>query len=746
MFKTELIIELLDTEQPPLADVLDAITATSTPSGTIKEIDYLINLLRTAMQYQHLHDSAVYVYDCAIRPRVGDEKTSSGPVRSKISPPLAILSALSCEPIRQITPDPSDVVPGGKKGKQRTHWMNDVLINSMAYNPRHLENVIGHPYPPEIFEGKLKDQTPPLRGFINPALTETIEILQAFKDDPNCGKHTEISDKRLSGVIAKDLPPDLVSKYGTRPTSKHSLPPTYGPAVNSGRLTRIPRRYGYFSNAHYQETGARKSTGAKNVRGDSMKYFEGALKWLQAKEVRLKGRYALTRYVTVPTETDFTPVDIRHALLYETLRYAQLANTRPSDVQVDIERDASARGISPAVVDTVVDGLMRIMMAEDTETVLWRAVRLRREIGRQIRFITSEYSQLSIATASRLQLTQMLAKDIISDETKSFVPKRIAAAPLVDSVELSRRDKVKDGSSDPHQAERNKEQQQDKYAQAAQGFSYDPASGVLTRTDTGKAIVGRSENVRFKGDNLYKPALVRYCIKNQGLLPDDYRHLPAEELSIQLINPHLPLPGRLAFSNMKLEYQAPTESNQQQQPTTQGLIRAHEDLQAAMKVEYNRHTGEIQYRELHNGRKIPYRRQVSVKGHQISYDRLIIVCIALNLEMRTTLRDTVIPDDFSQHNAHLMRLKMLPHSGDDLPTPDRFVIEVDPKFEHYYQVTKGQKLTPLSDLRAFRYYNKSHDIANAKVRYEPYADSGTDLDAFEEYLKKRQSLSDCPLV
>lgn len=706
MFKTRTILELLGTEQPPLDDVLDAITS----GGSVKEIDYLINLLRTAMQYQHLHDTAVYVNDCAVIPQPDDESTSGGSVRNKIAPPMAILSALSCEPIRKITPEPFDEASGGKTGSQRTHWANNVLINSMAYDPRHLDNLISHPYTAEFF-----DLRPPLRGFTNPALTRTIEILQAFKDDPNCGAHALITAERLNGD------------------------PAPGPAVIDGRFTRVPRRYGYFSNEHFREPGARKTAGDKSVRGLSMTYFKGALAWLQKEEVRTNGRYALTRYLTVPTETDFTPVDIRYAFLYETLRYARLANARQSDVQVTGERHARAWGISPAVVDTVVVGLMRIMMAADTETVLWRAVQLRREIGRQVRFITTEQSQLNIATASRLQITQILVEDLILDEVKSFVPKRIAAAPLVDRVERSRRRVVTDRPSDPLQTERNKEQRQDKYTQAAHGFSYDPDSGVLTRTDTGKAIAGRSENVRFKGDNLYKLTLVRYCMVNQGLIPFEAAHLAPEELSIRLINPLLPLPGRLAFSNMTLGYQAPTVPNQQQ-PTTLGLIRAHEDNQAAMKVKYDRHTGELRYRELYNGRQLGTQLDITVDGYRISRNRVILLCLAQNYEMRETLRDTIIPDDFSPQNAHLMRLRMLPYSGDQMPTPDRFVIEVDPKFERYYHESKGQYLPRLADLQAFRPYS------NASASTEPYADGGTDLDAFEEYLKKRQELSDCPLV
>ena len=282
----------------------------------------------------------------------------------------------------------------------------------------------------------------------------------------------------------------------------------------------------------------------------------------------------------------------------------------------------------------------------------------------------------------------------------------------------------------------------DKYTAAANVITYDPATGILTRDESDEEITGVSINVRVNGKVLNKTTLVKYCIKNQGLLPDAYSHLPAEDIVMSLAMPDLPYPDRVKFDYISFSFRHNAAANQQQ-PTTLDLIRAYEDILAAEKVEYNRHTGELQYSELHKGRKIPYRRQVYVDGHRISYDHLIILCLAQNRKLCLSLPDTIKDIILTPANAHLMRLRMLPHSGDQLPTPDRFVIEVDPKFERYYQKSKGiygPSLPELDDLQAFRPYS------NAKVRYEPYADSGTDLDAFEEYLNTRQALRDCPLV
>ena len=667
MFKTKLIIDLMSKSDQCKADVVRAVTS----GGSIAEIDLLIDVLRTAMQYQHLHDTAVYVDDCAYY----NARFDATAAKTAVATPMAILSALYNEPPRKI-------------GRRWTHWANDVFISNTEYSPDHLNRAKPLPFA----RGTEKEYVPQQKGFDNKALKKTIEILKAFRDDPNTPMVVEINDVILNSA------------------------PDQGHAMRHINDARLVRQFKFF---------------------DDSNYFKRMDRFLRQEEVRLNLPDTITRCLP-DQEEDYQAVGINTALLYETLQYAPLVNTPKSDVQKHQHRRLSKTGLNMASMDATLRGLRRIMEAEDTETVLWRACQLRRELGSIAKYISTDESQLIIATEARRHIAIKLTELLIKPEIKEVVPARLVPTANLNAVERARRkETVKVRNS-----EKSVKNRIDKYTAAAKVITYNPATGILTRNESNEEITGVSINVRVNGKVLNKTTLVKYCIKNQGLLPDAFSHLPAEDIVMTLAMPDLPYPDRVKGDYISFSFRHNAAANQQQ-PTTLGLIRACEDIEAAKLVEYDINTGKIFYKELNDGREILYQRQVYVDGHRISYDHLIILCIAQNRKLCLSLPDTVKDIVLTPANAHLMRLRMLPHSGDHLPTPDRFVIEVDPKFERYYQVSKGlygPSLPELDDLQAFRPYS------NAKVRYEPYADSGTDLDAFEEFLKKRHALSDCPLV
>lgn len=684
MFQTKLIEALMTKRNQGKSEVIRAVTS----NGAIAEIDLLIDILRTAMQYQHLHDTAVYVdtctrynaeYDAKITAVSEKEKDEAAARAKAMATPMAILSALYNEPPRKI-------------GRRWTHWANDVFISNTEYDPRHLNRKKDLPFA----RGTDKYFVPKQKGFDNKALKKTIEILKAVKDDPKTPMAVEIDDVILNG--------DFVTA------------PEEGHAMRHINDTRLVRQFKYF---------------------DDSSYFERMDRFLRQEEVRLNRPDTVTRCLPNPEE-GYQGVRINTALLYETLQYARLVNTPKSDVQKHQHRRLSAHGLNMARMDTTLRGLRRIMEAEDTETVLWRACQLRRELGSTAMYISTDESQLTIATEARRHIAIKLTEQLINPEIKGMVPARLAPNVNLDAVERARRKetiKVRNSA-------KSIKNRMDKYTAAAKVITYNPATGVLTRDESDEEITGVSINVRVNGKVLNKTTLVKYCIKNQGLLPDAFSHLSAEDIVMTLAMPDLNYPDRVKGDNLSFSFRHNAAANQQQ-PTTLGLIRAYEDIEAAQLVRYDISTGKIFYKDLFNGREISYRRQVSVKGHQISYDLLIILCLAQNRQLCLSLPDTIKDIILTPANAHLMRLRMLPHSGDHLPTPDRFVIEVAPKFERYYQDSKGlygPRLPSLADLQAFRPYS------NASASTEPYADSGTDLDAFEEYLKKRQELSDCPLV
>ena len=663
MFKTKLIIDLMSKSDQGKAEVVRAVTS----DGSTAEIDILIDILRTAMQYQHLHDTAVYVDDCAhVNAMYISATTSTSPAT-----PMALLSALYNEPPRKI-------------GRRWTHWANDIFISTTEYSPDHLNRTKPLPFA----RGTEKYYVPQQKGFDNKALTKTIEILKAFRDDPNTPRVMEINN-----VVLNDAPDQ-------------------GHAMRHVNDARLVRQFNQF---------------------DDSSYFKRMDRFLRQEEVRLNLPDTITR--CLPDHEDYQGVGINTALLYETLQYARQVNAPKSDVQKHQHRRLRAHGLNMARMGTTLRGLRRIMEAEDTETVLWRACQLRRELGSIAMYISTDESQLTIATEARRHIAIKLTEQLINPAIKEIVPARLAPDANLNMVEKARRNK----SVKARNSAKSIKKRMDKYTAAAKVITYNPATGILTRNETDEEITGVSINVRVNGKVLNKTTLVKYCIKNQGLLPDAFSHLPAEDIVMTLAMPDLNYPDRVKGENLSFSFRHNAAANQQQ-PTTLGLIRAHEDNMAAQLVRYDINTGMIYYKELFNGREIPYRRQVSVKGHRISYDLLIILCIAQKHQLSTSLTDTVKDIVLTPANAHLMRLKMLPYSGDQMPTPDRFVIEVDPKFERYYHESKGRPLPSLADLQAFRPYS------NATASTEPYADGGTDLDAFEEYLKKRQALSDCPIV
>ena len=669
MFKIQSLKTHLNNPDPHMADVLDAATS----GADLEEIDTLNSILRTAVQYQHMHDTAVYVNDCARIETPADTSKEDRVMRRAAAAPMALLSALNSETPRQV-------------GGRWTHWTNDVIIAYTDFSAEHLTRTMPKPFS----HGPLKDTLPPARGFSNKALIATIAILEELKDDAQ-SPYTALVNNNVLNTTAED-----------------------GPALSEEFDLTAVKQFSFFDRTHYFK--------------------------------RVK-RYLETENITTPAPTS-NPKEraanaIKHVLLYEALDYARQANAHKSDVQKHEEQTTRAAGLSTAKAEAVVKGLRRIMQATDTETVLWRAVQLRREIGPLIKYISTEESQLTIATIARRAITLQLAKLLIAGETLSIVPDRLIASTLASRPERARRRKA----IPERQSVNSISKRMDNYTAATQDFAYNPETGELIRKEDGTAVIGRSANIRHGSNNLSKTTLVKYCIVAQGFLPDDYAHLSAEDINMRLDNPELEYPERTRWANLSFTYRYTPAANQRM-PTAAGLLQAHRDARAARLVRYDEKTGEIHYRELHGKRKLGAGAYVYIDGYRFNRNRLIIYCLAQERRLSHGLPGTIKATMLTVHNAHLMRLRNLPYAGNALPTPDAFVIEVEPKYDQWYEKTKGAKLPSYDALASYRqeHHGKSEDEhIRDREKDEPLTDTGGDLEAFRAW-QAAQATADCPIV
>ena len=674
MFKIQLLKDQLNDPNPLMADVLDAVTSGADP----KEIDVLINILRTAIQYQHMHDTAVYVNDCARIETPADTSREDRVLRRVAAAPMALLSALNCEPPRQV-------------GGHWTCWTNDVIINATEYSPEHLTRTMPKPFR----HGALKDIMPPARGFSNKALIATIAILEELKDD---------ADSPYSALVNNNVLNDTAAD---------------SPALSESFGSTAVRQFSFFDRTHY---------------------FKRMQRYLGAERI--------TTLAPPDNPKERAANAIKHVLLYEALVYAREANTPKSDVQRHEEQTTRTAGLSTAKAEAVVKGLRRIMQAVDTETVLWRVLQLRREVGPLIKYIHTEESQLTIATLSRRAITLHLAKLLIAGEALSIIPERLIAGTLASRTERARRLKAVPERRTVEAVTVRK----DKYTAATLDFEYNPETGALIRKADGTPVIGRSANIRHGSNNLSKTTLVKYCIVAQGFLPDDFAHLTAEDINMRLDNPELDYPERTRWTNLNFSYRY-TPAVNQRMPTAAGLLQAHNDARAARLVRYDETTGHIHYRERHDKRKLGTGAYVYIDGYRINRNRLLIYCIAQERRLSRGLPDTVKAPILTVHNAHLMRFRNMPYTGDALPTPDTFAIEVDPRYEQWYKKTKGDKLPSYTDLAAYRHehHGKGEDerVRDAE-KDELLTDTGSDLEAFHAWqtahAPRKEPITDCPLV
>ena len=667
MFKIQALKTHLNNPDPLMADVLDAVTSGADPA----EIDTLINILRTAIQYQHMHDTAAYVIDGAkLNPPESREQRL---IREQVAAPLALLSTLNSDPPRRV-------------GTHWTHWTNDVILSATEFDEHHLDNVLPKPYA----NGALQNLEPKPQGFKNVATVTAIAILTELKNTAQRQYATLVNSEALN-VKAADRP-----------------------ALHKYIDARLVRQFSFFDRTHY---------------------FDRMRRYLEKENI--------TTLAPSATPKERTANAIKHVLQYEALVYARRTNAVKSDVQKHEDQITRAAGLSNAKAEAVVKGLRRIMQAVDTETVLWRTLQLRREVGPLIKYIHTEESQLTIATIARRAITLQLAKMLIAGETLSIIPDRLIADSLASKTEQARRRKtVPDRQSIEAVTKRI-----NNYSAATKDFAYNPETGALIRKKDGTPVIGRSANIRHGGNLLNKNTLIKYCIVAQGYLPDDYAHLTAEDINMHMDNPELEYPERTKWTNLDFTYRYTPAANQRI-PTAAGLLQAHNDARAARKVKYDETTGHIHYREHHSKRKLGTGAYVYVDGYRFNRNRLIIYCIAQERRLSQGLPDTVKASMLTVHNAHLMRLRPLPYTGSTLPTPGTFVIEVDPKYEQWYDKAKGDKLPAYEDLAAYRqeHHGKSDNerIRDAE-KDEPLTDAGNDLEAFKQWQSNHAS-DNCPIV